>query len=124
MTLETPFRILFTSVNPMYDVRPNAMNKHHLTQNYEDFLDRTDPEDGSSKPLRNAGTYQSPRNIPEHRNLPVQRCEKPKQHSCNEFHAKIVYLPQYFTNLDEIWYDRPGQYNVVVAASVYQTISK
>jgi hypothetical protein len=61
---------------PMYDVRPNAMYKHQLTQNYEEFFDCTDPEDGGSRPLRNASTYQSQRHIPKHINLPVYHCEK------------------------------------------------
>lgn len=109
----------------MYDVRPNAMHKHPLTQNYEDFLDCTDPEDGVSKPLRNAGTYQSPRHIPEHTNFPVHRCEKTKQHSVfMNYTRKVCYLSQYFTNLDEILYDRPGQYNVVAVATIDQTILK
>jgi hypothetical protein len=85
----------------MYDVRQNAMNKHHLTQNYEDFLDCTDPEDGGSKPLRNAGTYQSPRKIPEHRNLPYKAVRSPNNISDMNYMQKLCYLPQYFTNLDE-----------------------
>lgn len=63
----------------MYDARPNAMYKHQLTQNYEDFLACTDPAEGGSKPLWNAGTYQSTRYILEHMNLPVHHCEKPKK---------------------------------------------
>ena len=106
---------------PMYDVRQNAMYKHQLTQNYEDFLDCIDPEDGGSKPLRNAGTYQSPSHIPKHKNLPVHRCEKPKQFFMF-YTRKLCYIPQYFTNLDEILYERPGQYNSVAFATIDQTI--
>jgi hypothetical protein len=75
----------------MYDVRPNAMYKYQLTQNYEDFMDCTDPEDGGSKPLRNAGTYQSPRHIPEHMNLSVHHCENPQKNIFfNVLQEKIV----------------------------------
>jgi hypothetical protein len=74
----------------MYDVRPNAMYKHQLTQKYEDFLDCTDPEHGGSRPLRNAGTYQSSRHIPEHTNLPVHRCEKHTHFFFYVLHSKIL----------------------------------
>jgi len=106
----------------MYDVRPDAMYKHQLTQNYEDFLGCTDPEDGGSKPLRNAGTYQSPRHNPEHTNLSVHRCEKPKQHFVCFTRKNCVGSSIIFINLDEIVYDRPGQYSVVAVARIDQTI--
>jgi hypothetical protein len=58
-------------------VRQNAMYKHQLTQNCENYLDSTDPEDGGSKPSETLV-------------LPVYRCEKPKQPFFYELQAKIL----------------------------------
>jgi hypothetical protein len=52
--------------------------------------------------------------------FPYKSVRIPNNNFDMNYTRKLCYLPQYCTNLDEIWYDRPGQYNVVEAASVDQ----